>query len=243
MDEEVKVTRSPRSPSTPLTDAIEQARKLHSQIGRAKVKPESAVIALGYKGLNGAALSTLGTLSQYGLIDRSGSQVAITPLALKILHPTGEDQRREALRDAALNPPIFREIQKQYDQCSVEVLTSHLVQQNFTPDRARKTASIYAENKGFANLSAPNGDTQETTQAPDISKQGQSPFVLSEVKVDGPQAVLARYSIPLIGNEATITFVGEDLTADDFDALKEFIDYCKKQFQRKQAAASAQRAG
>src|ERR1700737_4834663 len=112
MEDEIKITRSPRSPSTPLSDAIEQIRKLHSQIGRAKVKPESAVIALGYKGLNGAALSTLGTLSQYGLIERSGGEVSVTPLAVKLLHPTGEDQHREALRNAALNPPIFGEIQK-----------------------------------------------------------------------------------------------------------------------------------
>src|SRR5207237_717331 len=122
-------------------------KKLHSQIGKAAVKPESAAVALGYKGLNGAALTTLGTLSQYGLIERARGTVTVTGLAIRILHPTGDSQLKDALREAALAPKVFQDIHENLGQCSVEVLTSHLVQNNFTPDRAKRTASVYAANK------------------------------------------------------------------------------------------------
>src|SRR5437773_1161561 len=235
MNEEIKADRSPRSPSTPLSDAIDQIRKLHSEIGRARVKPESAAIALNYKGLNGAALTTLATLSQYGLIERSRGEVSITALAVKILHPTGEEQQRAAVREAALNPTIFKEIQEQFSQCSVEVLTSHLVQQGFTPDRARRTASVFAVNKGFANLSdAPKVTSEDSLkQRTDESRNQDSDTQRQRVGKERPANMLAQYSIPLGRNEATLTFAGESLSIEDFDALIEYVELFKKQFSRK----------
>jgi hypothetical protein len=44
---------------------------------------------------------------------------------------------------------------------------------------------------------------------------------------------LSAYSIPLGSNEATLVFKGEKLSADDFDALGEFVEFAKKQFDRK----------
>lgn len=50
--------------------------------------------------------------------------------------------------------------------------------------------------------------------------------------------MLAQYSIPLIGsNEATLTFNGEELTADDFDVLVEYVNLFKKAVDRKQREA------
>jgi len=90
MNDENSTDKSPRSPNHSLEDSLGHVKKLHSQIGKGVVKPESAVIALGYKGLNGTALTTLGTLSQYGLIERSKGTVKVTPLAVRLLHPTGD---------------------------------------------------------------------------------------------------------------------------------------------------------
>jgi len=231
-------TKSPRSPNYTLQDALEQVKKLYRQIGKATVKPESAVVALGYKGVNGAALTTLGTLSQYGLIERSKGTVTVTPLAVRILHPTGDLQLKESLREAALMPKWFKEIHENLGQCSVEVLTSHLVQNDFTPDRAKRTASVYAANKGFANLGDAGTERHEETadRGTDHLKSGDADRIKYEQPpaVGGRQtSVLAQYSIPLGGNEATLTFKGESLSVADFDALIEYVQLFKKQFQRK----------
>ena len=242
-DEIPSDTKSPRSPNYTLQDALEQVKKLYRQIGKATVKPESAAVALGYKGVNGAALTTLGTLSQYGLIERSKGTVTVTPLAIRILHPTGDSQLKESLREAALMPKVLKEIHDNLGQCSVEVLTSHLVQKNFTPDRAKRTASVYAANKGFANLEEAGTERDEETadRGTDHVKSGDP----GEDKREQPRAlggreagVLAQYSIPLGGNEATLTFKGESLSAADFDALIEYVELFKKHFERKSADAA-----
>lgn len=246
MNDEIQSdTKSPRSPNYTLQDALDQVKKLHLQIGKATVKPESAAVALGYKGVNGAALTTLGTLSQYGLIERSKGTVTVTPLAVRILHPTGDLQLKESLREAALTPKWFKEIYENLGQCSVEVLTSHLVQNNFTPDRAKRAASVYAANKGFANLedsgTSKHGETPKRGTIDNKSEGGER---TTNEKVDFKEGreesnVLAQYSIPLGGNEATLTFKGASLSVDDFDALIEYVELFKKHFERAQKTVSA----
>lgn len=51
--------------------------------------------------------------------------------------------------------------------------------------------------------------------------------------------MLASYSIPLGANEATITFTGEKLSAEDFTALGEYVTLFKAQFERKQKSESS----
>jgi hypothetical protein len=244
MNDKIQSDKSPRSPNYTLEDALAQVKKLHSQIGKAEVKPESAAVAMGYKGLNGAALTTLGTLSQYGLIERSKRTVTITPLAIRILHPMGDSQFNDALREAALAPKVFQEIHENFGQCSVEVLSSHLVQNGFTPDRAKRTASVYAANKGFANLGDAGTNKHVETakrRTDDTNSEG-----ITRYKRELPpekskeEGVLAQYSIPLGGNEATLTFKGDSLSISDFDALIEYVELFKKQFERKKVAAEKQ---
>jgi hypothetical protein len=52
----------------------------------------------------------------------------------------------------------------------------------------------------------------------------------------GPKK-LAEYSIPLGANQATLIFCGEKLSADDFDALVDFVEFSKRQFVRAQKAS------
>jgi hypothetical protein len=241
MSDEIQSDKSPRSPNYSLEDALEYVKKLHTQIGKATIKPESAVIALGYKSMNGAALTTLGTLSQYGLIERSKGTVAVTPLAIRILHSTGEAQRKTALREAALSPKVFKEIHENLGQCSAEVLTSHLIQDNFTPDRAKRAASVYVANKSFANLddSGNERDDETSNRGTAQPKNGDSKADRGE---ETPQpgrkeaGVLAQYLIPLAESEATLTFKGKNLSASDLDLLVDYIELFKKQFERKPKA-------
>jgi hypothetical protein len=45
--------------------------------------------------------------------------------------------------------------------------------------------------------------------------------------------LLEQYQIPLGANHAQLIFTGDELVADDFDALKEYVEIFKKQFVRK----------
>jgi hypothetical protein len=138
MADDISKDRSPRSPGGTLEESINMTRKLFEQIRTATVIPEIAVKILGYGGINGAAMGALATLGQYGLVDRTKGNVAITSLAVKILHPKSGEQQEASIREAALTPKVMQELYRDFFDCSPAVIQGHLIQNNFTPERARK---------------------------------------------------------------------------------------------------------
>jgi hypothetical protein len=256
MSEPIKKERSPSSPRIPLSDALEITKRLYTKAGRAAIKPENAVQAMGYGGLNGAALATLAALKQYGLLEsQRGESVSVSALAVKLIHPLNPSQEAESLRIAALNPKIFNDLYSQgYGDCSEDVLANHLVQSNFTPEGARKAASVYKENEVFAKLKEPSINLGVTSEPPSSVREESRPLTISiptskvrvsdaidespqEPLIPKGQKMLAQYSIPLGANQATLVFTGIELTAEDFDALHDYVDLFKKQFMRAQTFA------
>ena len=184
MSDEITKDRSPRSPSITLEDALNLTKKLHAQARTAALKPDNAARALGYSGLTGASLGVLASLGQYGLIDRTGGNVSVSSLAVKILHPRDEAQRLAAVREAAM-PKVFLDILKGFEDCSADVITNHLIQEKFTPDRARKVAHVFIANRKFAKL-------DEIVNSEDNSFNTPPPDALPENPSHQPQGRTAR---------------------------------------------------
>lgn len=61
-------------------------------------------------------------------------------------------------------------------------------------------------------------------------------MVEESLREEEGKPVLARYSIPLGGSEATLIFTGSSLLPEDFDALSDYIQLFKKQFERRAKA-------
>lgn len=253
MNESIPQDRSPRSPVLPLAECIVLTSKLFDAIRTAIVGPEIAVKPLGYGSTNGAAMTTVATLAQYGLIDRTNGKVSVTPLAVRILHPKSESQKEEAIREAALTPKVMRELFEGYLECSEEVIKGHLIQSGFNSDRARRIAAIHIDNRAFAKLAQPqissdegedspvtgpekNNAIAQNAPIPSIKQQSlePNPAMAVPISVNSGLKTLAQYTIPLGGNQATLVFMGEKLTSDDFDALIDFVEFTKRQFERAQ---------
>jgi hypothetical protein len=247
MNEEIKKDRSRNYPKLSLAASVELAKKLYSKAGKAKISPEVAVGALGYSGMNGAALAALGTLTHYGLIDRErGKSVSISPLAIRLIHPLNSEQEIAAKRESALLPQVFKELfDAGFHKCDTALIANHLIQNEFTPDGARKAANMFKENIELAKLqdSSINDSVESQTEdktADTVSHKDVLPPVPPVIPdhIKG-KTVLATYTAPLGSNEATITFTGEKLSVEDFVALADFVDYCKRQFERKQKSESS----
>jgi hypothetical protein len=244
MSEEIKKDRSRNYPKMSLSDAVDMVKKLYSKAGKAKISPEVAVGALGYNGMNGAALGTLGTLTQYGLIDRErGKNVSVSPLAIRLIHPLNPDQEIASKQESSLLPQVFRELYSTgFHKCDEELIANHLIQNGFTPEGARKAASVFKENVTIAkldevslniNIESGTEDKANDSAKNDSAKPSATPAPIDYSK---GKKVLATYSVPLGSNEATITFTGEKLSVEDFESLGDFVEYCKKQFERKLAS-------
>jgi hypothetical protein len=247
MNEEIKKERSRNYPKMSLVDALELVKKLHSKAGKAKISPEVAVGALGYNGLNGAALGALGTLTQYGLIDRErGKSVSVSALAIKLIHPLNQQQDETCRKVSILMPQVFSELYSGgFHKCDESLIANHLIQNGFTTDAAKKVASVFIENVSVAKLGddsiiesveLPVEEKPSETVSDDDSKTNTQ--TIKNLQTKG-KSVLATYSVPLGSNEVQIIFTGESLRPDDFDALADYVALFKKQYQRKIEAEAA----
>lgn len=243
MNEEIKKDRSPNYPKMSLAQALELAKQLYTKAGKAKISPIVAVGALGYNGMNGAALGTLGGISQYGLIDRErGKSVSISSLAIKLIHPLNPDQEAASKREAALLPQVFNDLYSSgFQKCDIDVICNNLIQNGFTPDGARKAATVFKENVVISNLCDEGILSQDepVNEDEDLKREKQN----DSETVDNPavstpkkkETMLAIYSIPLIKCEAKLEFSGECLTPQDFEILVDYVELFKKRFERRMA--------
>lgn len=241
MQDETPRERSPKAPRINVEEALRFIKALHGKIGRSAVKSEVAMTAMGYKGESGASLTTMAALNMYGLIERKQGAVIVSQISMKILFPTNEEMKKQALRDAVMSARIFAHIHEKFHDCSIDVLTSNLVHEGFSPDAAKNAATVYKENVTIAELDQKDYNPPETqAKAQEPKDEQRVPEQRDEVESDTPRPpannkgkMLATYSIPLGANEAKLEFTGSELTGDDFQALIEFVEFAKKQFERR----------
>ncbi len=250
MSNEIKRERSPNFPKMPLEQAIETVSRMHKKAGKSKVQPAVAAAAIGYGGINGAALTTIGALSQYGLIDREKTgELSVSQLALRVIHPVNEAQSVSSLREASLRPKVYSELfTGGFQHCDENLIANHLIQLEFTPDGAKKAAAVFKANVDYAKLR--DGDVKLDSE-PDISQDSTSAVTPAPLISAAPpvtqgivaqainKKVLASYSVPLGSNEVQIVFTGEQLRPEDFDALADYVALFKKQYQRKLEAEAS----
>ena len=239
--------RSPRFPSNSLEESLIHTEGLYSATGRSAVASEVVATSIGYAGLSGTSRTAIASLSGYGLLQREGNSHRITELALRLIRPLNADDKLEAARSAALKPSVFADIAKNHSDCAEHVLASILLRAGFTDEGAKRAAKVYKENAAFIatlqkdtdNVLAASADEPALLPAP-IAAPPVGTLVASSAAIPTRhgEAILAQYQIPLGPNHAQLIFTGTDLTADDFDALTEYVALFKKQFLRRGAPQS-----
>ncbi len=102
--------RSPSYPQYGLGRAIELVRLVYEGAHRAEIGNEAVASLMGYKSLSGPATAAIGALKQFGLLEGRDPKIHITPLALSILEPLDEGERRRSLLAAARTPSVFNDL-------------------------------------------------------------------------------------------------------------------------------------
>lgn len=111
--------RSPSYPGITLQTAIKRAQELYEHEKTHKTPISVVTKYWGYsKHTTGPASVTYAALIKYGLMSDEGNGDArmakLTPLAVTILMSPDDRERQEAIRSAALKPPIHAEMWQQY---------------------------------------------------------------------------------------------------------------------------------
>jgi hypothetical protein len=150
--------RSPNYPAVSLPEAVELVAKLYQREKRSPVDPERAALAWGYSSLSGPPRSKLSALRKYGLVDDGPQGIRVSDRALTILNPLDAQEKEAALRDAALEPALFRELAS-FPGASDENLASRLVRVGFTEAGARLAVASFRETMSLAGPEATGYDS------------------------------------------------------------------------------------
>lgn len=168
--------KSPKYPNFPLSTAIKYIQKVYEADRSAPLPREVIAKHLGYSGLSGTSDSTIATIGQYGLLERTGkAEMKVSQLAIDILVPETEDQKQEAINRAALTPPLFSEIWNHFDKRvpSEEALRTYLLRRDFN-DRAiplvmrsfEPTLAMFKQQKETESGGPADSDSEESSTPP-----------------------------------------------------------------------------
>lgn len=210
------IKRSPRYPRIDLSRAVSLVERLYDGAHQSKVDADSAAQVIGYTNSgSGAAAVALGALRQYGLVDGLRGDLSVSDLAMRIMQPMRDEERIEALHEAANKPEIFSSILEQFEGGLPKAdapITAFLVRQlGFSQKGASEVIGVLRDT--FSNLpdmpvvQAPAMpiDSSESATTPDISVRPQEAFGSSPVPVSSELIVLPLGS----GCKAELRFVGE----------------------------------
>lgn len=140
--------RSPGHPNSPLKEVIDYARKIHQRDRQHPITRETAVQHMGFSGLTGSSDRALASLMHFGLAEKAlKGELRISGLALRIIHHDHPDERREALREAAFKPVLFRQLRERYpgQPPSPNALASYLTRLNFSSSAIGPAVKAYLE--------------------------------------------------------------------------------------------------
>lgn len=157
--------RSPSYPAIDLESGIQRARTLKEKGGTGDyyLPFHSALSFWGYAPKSSNGWLILAALKKYGLLDDRGTgkdrEVKLSKLAQVILfyenHPLSKEYI-EAVREAALTPPIHSELWNEYSDAPNEVLKPYLVLKRkngkFTEKAADDCIQQYQNTISFAKL-------------------------------------------------------------------------------------------
>lgn len=221
--------RSPNYPSIGLSRAIEMAQTLWDKEKRTAVPYEVAAKALGYGAVSGPARTTLAALKKYGLLveDKSG-MVKLSELAIRILHSADPEEKTRAVRDAALYPPLFRELRQTHLEGSDTALRSHLITRlNFSEIGAKQFIESFRDTMAVSKLGEPGyspaekpeeGELMETTGSG--TKELRSGPIPHKVRV---------FSWPLAKDvSAELRLMGEEIKSSHLELLAKYLELAKK---------------
>ena len=207
---EARRIRSPNYPALSLAEAIQRIKPVFERERLHPMPREVVLKGLGYAGPNGAALGTLSAVGKYGLLEKSGDSYRVSSRAVAILHPSSPEEELEALRAAALEPPLFAELVQQFPggQVSDDNLRSFLVRQGFSSGalsgviqafrETMQMVSLPGESPGAPRLPAPSISTPPATRPLPMQWQQPaasppvSPWVLSTNTEGGFIDIAAR---------------------------------------------------
>ena len=209
--------RSPGYPVVPIDEAIEKVKQVYRKDKRAFTTFEAIAEHMGFnvKKRGGRSGRVVSALRQYGLLDERTGQFRVSDLAFKILEtPDDSPEHIQSVKEAALNPPIFRRILNHYsgELPSDAAIRSYLIfTLEFNADTVAEFIRVFRRTIDIANPSAADytaGDESEGDEQPPMggTPMQQSPPMQQGQRIVTPPAVAQQIQPPLSTDQSVLVF-------------------------------------
>jgi hypothetical protein len=220
-------------PRRSLKDCLRLGKLLLEKISNTQVDPHVAIGAIGYSTMNGAAMSALGALRHYGLIEGPrGKGVSATTVLVRASR--SDDQA--LLTELAFRPVVFRHLKEGgFDTCTDDILMKHLEGRGLSARAARDAVKIFRANTAFlvAASDSPASGPPAPPALPALPVPA-SPSAGPPRSAPPTAKQLATYSFPLAGCDASLVFSGAQLGSEDLAILREHLDVIGRTLAKRQ---------
>jgi hypothetical protein len=226
MDAEDKSDLS-QFPRRSLKDCLRLGKLLLEKISNTQVDPHVAIGAIGYSTMNGAAMSALGALRHYGLIEGPrGKGVSATTVLVR----ASRSDEQALLTELAFRPVVFRHLKEGgFETCTDDILMKHLEGRGLSARAARDAVKIFRANAAFLVAAS-----DSPASGPPALPAPASPSAGPPRSAPPTAKQLATYSFPLAGCDASLVFSGAQLGSEDLAILREHLDVIGRTLAKRQ---------
>ena len=230
--------RSPNYPGISLVDAVDATARLYENVKRGEFSLDDAASAWGYGSASGPVRIRIGALRQYGLIEgKKGANPKLARLGLVLcIRQPGSREYQDAIREAALNPPLFKEMQETKADAADGALQGYLIlEKNFTEDGASRFVDVYKATMTLSGLDEaglmPRLYQDELDAVGDVEASDLGTEKPVE-RVSSESSGSRSYSWPLSKTvTAELTLIGPDITPRHVDLLVKYLELTKDALQ------------
>lgn len=197
--------------------------------------------ALGHQSASGPAQTKIGSLTHFGLLERSGGAYTVSALGKRIKYHEDDADRSQALAQAALEPSLYAEVVEAYIGKALPPLLPNILVQSYgvAPKNSSDVDQTIRETLEFAGLLRNGVVYDQSMQENDDRQQSANPSnqVNGEAKADaqlnqslGAEAPSAggqhgsAYAIPLAGGRNAMLTVPRPVQSADLQRIKKWID-------------------
>lgn len=196
--------RSPNYPGIDLGEALQLVERLFTREGRTPSPVPVVAQAFGYKSASGPAKSKIGALKQYGLVTQSKGQITVSDFAVRILLAVEDTpESRAAIQQAALSPPLFKELYESMADASPSNLKQHLVlKRRFTQEGAERVIESYMGTRVIAKLDGTSYDDESEeivdVEEPKLDTRGMQNL---QLPISSGKALVLTGNFPITSEE------------------------------------------
>ncbi len=235
-----KRVRQTDVPSVSLEKALRVPNAIAESYAKQPTPPEDVAAALDVSPTSSSFRQICGAAIGYGITDGgwNAALISLTPVGMRVVSPTVEDDDKAAMRKAVLTPTVQKRFLEQYDGSSLppEKIAKNVLEKFGVPgDRAAKVYAIIQENaeqvgfietkdgKDYVNLhGAPALNLDDTTGEADPDEQ---------VAVSSDDSAIAETESPA---QVPITpqappnrhvFISHGKEAGIVEQLKDFLEF------------------